>query len=398
MPSLSAAEVIRLARPIHVGVLASDVVGWTRPVHASLTHLDATMAWLCRAQDATGDGGVSACYSLLRGWDEPYPETTGYIIPTFFDYAAFSGDTRYADRALRMGEWLLSIQLSSGAFQAGYFHGSPDENSPSVFNSGQILLGLTRLYRESHEERYLTSARRAGDWITKEQAEDGAWYGGLSFHGPTTPVRTYYARVAWALMELAAISGEPAYSEAGCRHARWGLAQQQENGWFRNNEFWPGHPPFTHTIAYVMEGLLGVGMHARDQALVDAVLKTATRLMHLFELRGNLAGDFDATWKSKATYRCMTGEAQVSGVWLQLYALTRDVRFLNASMKLNDRLKASQDVRSHVGAIRGGVKGSQPLWGKYHRLAYVNWGAKFLADALMREIPAVAQFGADVPR
>ena len=396
MGSVNAVQFVRLVHPPHVGVLASDALGWTRPIRASRTHLAATMDWLCRAQDASRGGGVSACYSLLRGWDEPYPETTGYIIPTFFDYAAFSQRPTFGERARRMGEWLLSIQLKNGAFQAGYFHGTPDDANPSVFNSGQILLGLTRLYRETADQRYLTSACRVGDWILSMQSPDGAWRGGLSFHGPTTPVRTYYARVGWALMELGAIADDMRYFDAGRRHGAWVVAQQQDNGWFRNNEFWAGHPPFTHTIAYVMEGLLGIAAHSRQQEPVNAVLKTATKLLHLFETRGNLAGDYDQDWKSKARYRCMTGEAQVSGVWLQIYRLTGDIRFLNASMKLNDRLKSSQHLGSHFNAIRGGVKGSQPLWGKYHRLAYVNWGGKFLADTLMAEIGALAKFGGEV--
>ena len=46
-------------------------------------NLDATYKWLFRAQDATPDNGVSAGLSLTEGWMHSYPETTGYIIPTF---------------------------------------------------------------------------------------------------------------------------------------------------------------------------------------------------------------------------------------------------------------------------------------------------------------------------
>lgn len=50
-------------------------------------HLDAAIAWLAAAQDATPDDGFSRGYSLAwhpefraRGWQSSYPETTGYII------------------------------------------------------------------------------------------------------------------------------------------------------------------------------------------------------------------------------------------------------------------------------------------------------------------------------
>ena len=35
------------------------------------------------------------------------------------------------------------------------------------------------------------------------------------------------------------------------------------------------------------------------------------------------------------------------------------------------------------GDVCGGLAGSIPLWGRYHSMAFVNWGVKFLADALL---------------
>ena len=47
--------------------------------------VDAAIEWLCAAQDRSksNDGGVARDYSLLADWASSYPETTGYIIPTF---------------------------------------------------------------------------------------------------------------------------------------------------------------------------------------------------------------------------------------------------------------------------------------------------------------------------
>jgi hypothetical protein len=377
---------LRSARAGNVAVLLRDAFGMVSRPRESSEHLDAAMAWLCRAQDAGRHGGVAAAYSLLRGWEPPYPETTGYIIPTFLDFYRASGGEEYRHRAMRMGEWLLRIQLDTGAFQAGYYYGAPNPGSPSVFNTGQILLGLCRLYRETLDQRYRTAASQAADWLVRVQDPDGAWYQGLSFHGVNTPVRTYYVRVAWALMELASMGFDNGYREAATRHVRWVLEQQEENGWFRNTSFRAGSNPFTHTIAYVLEGLLGYADHTRDRAAIDAALTTATRLMRVFELRRRFPGEFDAQWKSAVTYRCLTGEAQIAGVWLKLHALTGDVRFLNSALKMLDRLKAVQNLTASNPGVRGGVKGSHPVWGRYHRMSFVNWGAKFFADALLVEI------------
>ena len=65
-------------------------------------HLRATIHWLENAIE-NGKGGVSSHYSLLKGkWLNPFPETTGYIIPTIFDYHSHTKEQKYFDLA---GSW-----------------------------------------------------------------------------------------------------------------------------------------------------------------------------------------------------------------------------------------------------------------------------------------------------
>src|SRR4051794_35087376 len=70
-------------------------------------HVDATVGWLISAQDATGDGGVAGRYRLDTGFSTSYPETTGYIIPTFLDLAQRRGNDALRERAGRMVDFLL---------------------------------------------------------------------------------------------------------------------------------------------------------------------------------------------------------------------------------------------------------------------------------------------------
>jgi hypothetical protein len=105
-----------------------------------------------------------------------------------------------------------------------------------------------------------------------------------------------------------------------------------------------------------------------------------------------MAGEFDSSWKTTANYSCLTGDAQIAGIWLRIYQATRDTRFLNAALKLNDYVKATQSLSSTHPGIRGGVKGSQPIFGRYTPGVYVNWGAKFLADSLMLEEQVMEEF------
>ena len=88
--------------------------------HGIQTHLEATAGWLTRAQDVTGEGrGVSAAFDLRLGWLPSYPETTGYIATSFFDYAAFSGDESFRTRAFELVDWECRIQFEDGSVRGG---------------------------------------------------------------------------------------------------------------------------------------------------------------------------------------------------------------------------------------------------------------------------------------
>src|SRR5207237_843920 len=125
-------------------------------------NVEAAFAWICAAQDARPDGGVAGCYNFIRGWGESYPETTGYIIPTFLHYARTTGDTDAQQRALRMADWETEIQLPTGAVRSGMMN---VKLGPAVFNTGQVLFGWVSAYQQSGRERYAGAMRRAGQWL-----------------------------------------------------------------------------------------------------------------------------------------------------------------------------------------------------------------------------------------
>jgi len=392
-PGRIAAAGLRALHPSLAALLCRDVLGMPLPrPRSSREHLDAAMRWLCRAQDRWPGGGVAAGYSLLDGWQQPYPETTGYIIPTFLDYARLTRQQEFRDRAIRMADWEIRVQLSSGAVQAGVYRGEGNHRRPAAFNTGQVILGWCRAFAETEDQRYLDAAGRAGDWLAAVQGAGGAW--SLDDPETETAVHAYDVRTAWSLLELHRLRPYTRYAEAASRNLDWALAQQQDNGWFENNAFFLSRQwvlPLTHTIAYVMEGFQESWRLLGEDRYLHAVERTAGRLLRIFELRRFLAGEFDAAWRTTATYACLTGSAQVAGVWMRLYEHNGDLRYLNAALKLNDFVKATQRLRSLDPDIRGGVKGSQPIQGSYTRFTYVNWGAKFLADALMLEERLMAE-------
>lgn len=402
-----------VASPGHWPVLLRDGRGVVGPIRADADHLEAAMRWLMRAQDQGGrfthpqagekgsaksGGGVSAGYYMTDGWLPPYPETTGYIVPTFLAYADRTGCDEYRDRALRMGRWECAIQLPEGGVR-----GQIGVNAyPIVFNTGQVILGWCALYRATGEQVFLDAAVRAGDWLASVQDDDGAW----TRHTHAGVPHAYHSRVAWPLLELAELAGTPAHRVSAERFLAWLLDQHEAPDWLRYMGFMPHQKPYTHTIAYTLRGLLECGrllnseLGARGIAVARAM---AGRLLRRFELakddpRGKprmLPGAFDSQWRPAGAYSCLTGSAQLAIVWLQLFEASNDGRFVNAALKLIDQVKSTQRLNAWHPGIRGAVAGSYPTWGGYERLGYPNWATKFLADAIMVQERAMSRWEGD---
>jgi uncharacterized protein YyaL (SSP411 family) len=359
-----------------------DLAGVRYPPREVRAHLASTMAWLALAQDRSGDGGVSAGFSRL-GWLPDYPETTGYIIPTCLAYASFSGDRTYLERARRMGDYELGVQLPTGAIPGG-FH---QPRQPFVFDTGQVIAGWVALSRVTADDRYLSAAQAAGDWLLAVQASYGSWPHSDHAGSP----RTYHAMVAWALASLGQACGASRFTDAARRHITWVVANQHDDGWFTRAEL-RGQPfPVTHTIAYTVAGVLETGILLGEDRFVAAARRAADALLARQLGDGSLYGAYATNWQPKAHWRCLTGCAQVSVIWLRLYALTGDARYAAAAGRINDFLRRTQDLETRNSPKRGAVKGSWPFFGAYERLNYPNWAAKFFADALMLEIELASQ-------
>ena len=96
----------RVWRRGHGALMWHQGVHRKRNVEAGFTdqgHLLAAARWLERAQDAVQDGGVAGRYRLDTGWTSSYPETTGYLIPTFLALSEEPGSEAFRARARRWG-------------------------------------------------------------------------------------------------------------------------------------------------------------------------------------------------------------------------------------------------------------------------------------------------------
>jgi hypothetical protein len=344
--------------------------------------------WILHAQRP--DGGVAAYYSLLTGYSDSYPEVTGYIVPTLYDFVLSTGDEAAKSAAERFTEWLLSLQMPSGAFPGG-LHGHDSDAQPSVFNTGQILQGLVRAHAETRNEKILASAVAAGDWLAAIQQADGSWSGEGAYQGSA---HTYYSMVSWALAQLAAASKNSRHTTAADRNIDWVLAHVRPSGWIDGINL-RGHPTYLHFVAYVIQGTLEWGILRRREDAIQAAAKAAWVLLHKFETHKRLLGTCESDFKGGQKFSCLTGNAQMSCVWLRLFEVTGDLRYLNAALKMNEMLKQSLPVKGRRGVV-GGVAGSYPIWGAYQPMRFISWGGKFLADALLLELRLGREFEANI--
>ncbi len=348
--------------------------------------LRSVVDWILQAQRT--DGGIAAYYSLLIGYSESYPEVTGYIIPTLYDFFWLTGEEAARQAAERATDWLLSLQLPTGAFPGG-LHSSGSDAQPSVFNTGQILQGLVRAHAETGSAKILEHAVSAGNWLAAMQQADGAWIGPAAYQGVA---HTYYSMVSWALAQLADASEDPRHAAVADKNIDWVLSHVQPSGWIDGINL-RGHPAYLHFIAYVIQGVLECGILRRRDDAIRAAAKAAWVLLRKFETHKRLLGTYEPGFKSGLPFTCLTGNAQMSCVWLRLFEVAGDLRYLNAALKMNEMLKQLLPAKGRRGVV-GGVAGSYPIWGAYQPMRFISWGAKFLADALMLEQRVTQEFEA----
>ncbi|KJK33639.1 hypothetical protein UK23_45330 [Lentzea aerocolonigenes] len=338
------------------------------------------MNWVEAAHDATGHKGVSAGYELNHGWQQTYPEISGYLVPTMLRAAQELDRPPLAGRAVEIGDWLRLLQHADGAFPGGM----GVDGEPVVFDVGQIVLGQIALARSGHDRTAaLDSAGQAAQWLCRAQRPDGAW---LSHFGYPN---TYSTRVTWAVAEVWRETGDPELLRTVERSLRWTLTRVQPDGWIDGMAFDANLTPWTHTIGYALRGLLRtadvIGDELGDlgEQAVAAATACAERLAGLVSpLDPLLPGEIGPGFTSTAGYACLTGDAQMVTVWLDIARRTGNDGLRARCAAVVDLLADLQLRQPVEPAAVGALPGSWPLSGAFEPLAFPSWATKFLADAV----------------
>jgi rhamnogalacturonyl hydrolase YesR len=333
-----------------------------------ILHRQHAVTWILNAQKATPNGGVSAWYNLSTGYcPTSYPEVTGYIIPTMFDLFHITGEKKYRDVAIKMADWITSVQLSTGAVPA------MDFSTPYVFDTGQCISGWVRAYKETGNARYLKAAEKAASWLVGMQSKDGSF--------PLTPftrsTHTYHCRVSWMLLQLYELTQNSIYKDVAVSNLDWALGFQKPDGWCV-----PTSQETTHFIAYAGRGMLESSQITGNKAYLVFAQRLADALIKLQLPNGMLYGEYNRAWKPVVDSSCLTGNLQTAIIWMRLYAITGDEKYRAAATKAIKYVLDTQDIASQNPGINGSIAGSQPLSGSYCPNMYLSWATKFFIDAV----------------
>jgi hypothetical protein len=196
-----------------------------------------TVKWLYAAEADTG--GISA-WNDCGTWHKPYPEVTGYLLPTMVRWGA-------ADLAIRSADWLLDIQNKDGSFNGL-------DGTPRPFDTGAIIEGLMFMYEATVDSKYYNALAAAVEWMYSQISDEG-----FLINSPGMPTPNIYNLRASAI-----ISNE--------LELNYWMSRRLINGRER-----------AHYVAYALEGLLNFGKVEKARPLIELAYHSG-QLLQPFEV------------------------------------------------------------------------------------------------------------------
>lgn len=278
----------------------------------------------------------------------PYPEVTGYMIPTLMSVGEL-------ELAMQFARWLVTIQRPDGSFSGEF----PDRSF--VFDTGQVIRGWVTLVDRIPELR--VPLQRACEWIVSgADAATGRLQTPLAGSDWSLGARGELSEgvhlyVLKPLIDAADLLHKPAYKVAAERALVYYLKA------VALDDFSQPHM-LTHFFGYIQEALYELGYRERALAGMASVARFQ-------RANGAVPGYFDVPWV------CSTGLAQLAKVWYLLGDPERGDRALDFLAQLQNE--------------SGGFYGSYGQGADYFPADEISWAPKYAIDAaLSRSAPIAA--------
>ena len=328
------------------------------------------LKWLNKSFSHNKDFGSSAYCNVLGMWSGPYPETTGYLLPTLVKARKILNDTYWIDLAGKQLLYFERIQNNDGSFKR--------ENGKKalVFDTSQILLGLCVLSKENIFVTEKPSIEKAYLWILSRINDEGEFTDN-NFVKDYNP--SYYSRIIWALLEAEKIIGIKTDLKTIKLYDNI-KSLQNPNGTFDKFAFSPDEPGYTHTLIYTIRGLWESAKLLQDSQGITKMESTVNVLDDLINRKGKLAGSYNDNWNGDYSFVCSVGNCQLA--LLKVLMKKRDGS-ADALKNIDLLLKPVLKSQRMAGLNKGAIPSSIPIYGKYQRFKYTNWTQKFFLDSIL---------------
>lgn len=346
----------------------------------------AVLYWFIQAQLAWKTGGISARYKFKeQKWQGPYPETTGYLIPSLLSLSQIPQFSDARSIAVSAAEWLASRQRSDGAVRCNVELPENTGSSPDeiiIFDLGAILQGFTSIATVNRD--YQNNAEKLAEFIINCQGSDGIWHNYLYFDY----FGTHNSLVAYSLINAGIIFGENKYIAAGEACLRALIPNFRKNGFidfcsFQNSR---SSPAFLHPFVYSIEGFLKTAEITKDDEWLQPIKSSLKFLKDDMERTGKInVAYYNENLERDSEFAATTANAQIADCWLRYSRLTGDDNYIQVAKKTLDVLCQLVMMEGQPGYI-GAIPASYPVNGGYGSYTVNNWTLKYFLDACIQEM------------
>lgn len=286
--------------------------------------LSDALSWVERY--TVGDQGIAVS---SKQKDTPYPEVSGYFIPTLLNHG-------HKDLALQYGRWLVEIQQPDGAWR------DFNQEHPYTFDTGQILKGLFSL--SHHHPEFMESLEKGAAWVCDQIQSSGEI---------TTPNDEHFGNIVPSAIHLYCL--EPVKKLANeTKNKDWLKKIKRAEKYYLGDENLTGFSTLSHFHAYVIEALVDLGH-------TDRAAEGMREVAAVQRSNGVVPG-----WKNKS-WVCSTGLFQYAVIWYKLGDVARADRAFAAACRLQNK--------------SGGWNGSYGLFANYFKRVEISWAVKYFLDA-----------------
>jgi hypothetical protein len=249
---------------------------------------------------------------------------TASALWTLLQMHAFQPDPRIAARIRPIADYLLSMQVQEGKGK-GAFHYSFDTVTKEkqlrfvVGSTAKTVFTLLELYRRTGEQRYLTAAQNAGEWLRSRVRLDGRVYPVLVWS--KTKQRwsqiskqsvLYSSETLSALSQLHSVSKNRRFARAAGRIAERLLAQALASNYLLGDDF--RHQNSIST-SWLSMAFLDYALINPEPKFSDAIFGAAHSLVNLQLKDPTNALDYGRYSDTLAS----SGNGWINEVFIQVY-------------------------------------------------------------------------------